>query len=1244
MKIFMILLTITIILFPLNLFSNGNMDSFEMGTSINRNMHSSPTGQHWHAGVFSSFRYGTTEVLVPNPGEIPPFIWIEFTGGIMQYYEMDKNGSSSAHCATIQTTGSITTNGISQNLTNLIDDTIGSFADGETYRGTYSRITEPHIRESIIATANDMINHNIGYCFMDMIQTNLIWNGWWWVQQWNGRISRINDMRCDAITEYSYEKHDVIVAMDDNITHSGMQHLHRHNDLHGGSTTPGSDELCPRIQAGDRGNVSEFDPLSAANPVLQDFSISNILNDEFELKLDISDNASMKVYVSIEIAEENSDDWQIIKDTNGVVWNFYPIDLTEYHVSPGQHDEYYVLWEGLLENGTNWNTDVCNSKFRTSIIDQGANYCQEITYPNKVFGNVSFDSGSGDITNVSIEFDSHNYTINDVSLNPDENGNFSHTFWSNEFDTYDITYEHDDYYPETIENVVINDDTTPLTLSNVTLHLISDQTSVIVSSNENIEEAFRTIQGAVDHFINQEIDGTIHVLPDVYDESVSWDTDISHIKVSGVDQETCIVEGDNAYTFTVIGTDCNENDIIENLTIRNGSAAIVNYGGVSIIRNNKFENSDCAIINYSPIKLQNNLFINNNSCLWSYQFDNLSTDYSVIEDNVFMQNTSEYPLITIDEMGYIDIRNNTFLDNTFDLDNDHTGSVIEFHTTDDSRSVYIEGNIFQNNNDVSSTSGSILSIDNNDPPNDINLSNNTFIENSAAAMINYSTVQTPKTNYNSIFKSNTIYGDNVINGEYLYCDYSLFYDNNANNGNCDFGDNIFEEDPLLDENNKPLWNSTSKSPCIDIGNGSNNPDGTPADIGAIPAVIHQYDIVELPSPLEDNGWKWLSFPALDNILAGADIAGYVLDDILDPTILDRVVAKNYIIEWIEELGEWENDYQQFQRTEGFKFHMNAAADLNVPGFKEYDNTTIVLDGNSEPNWIGYWLEETQSVEDAFSAYWNGSNITSITAQHWSAVKFLDTWFYRVESGYSPTLSYGDMVIVLCNTTITNFSWDNSTPEDPKVVFSESTYFTYEEQADYVPIFIEIDPDNIPKEIGAIVDGECIGATTVTDSTVQIRAYVSNVPPGDIELELYYGNRSENKTITSYKCISASDPHTQNDKIRSNKVHEAYFITLREDSNTIPEVIEFQAHNYPNPFNPTTTISYSLPLEGKVSLNVYNVKGQLVRQLIDGNQLEGHYEVVWNGKDNNGKSVSSGIYFYKLSTKDETIMKKMLMLK
>ncbi|MDP8203404.1 MAG: T9SS type A sorting domain-containing protein [Candidatus Tenebribacter mawsonii] len=405
---------------------------------------------------------------------------------------------------------------------------------------------------------------------------------------------------------------------------------------------------------------------------------------------------------------------------------------------------------------------------------------------------------------------------------------------------------------------------------------------------------------------------------------------------------------------------------------------------------------------------------------------------------------------------------------------------------------------------------------------------------------------------------------------------------------------------------------------------------------------YRVDTIELPGPETHNGWKWLSFPALDNVLNDADIAENILADILDPNILDKVEAQDYTIDYNIGTQTWNNSSEQFLRTEGFKFHMNDDFTFEVPGFKEQDNTSIVLAGNNDENWVGYWLEETQLVSDAFSDYWSGSNIHFIQHQNWTAF-YLGRWRIELYSGRLPTLSYGDMVVVKCNTTINNFQWESGITVD-KTVFAKPEYFTYEEQSDYTPLYIELDSSNMPQEIGAFVNGECIGATVVEDTLTQINAYTTSVPPGDIELELYYDNRSENKIISSYNCVTSTNPGLVMKQLTTKDKDDAWFINLREGSDIIPEIIEFSASNYPNPFNPTTTISYSLPLEGRVSLNIYNVKGQLVRQLIDGSQSEGYYEVVWNGKDNNKKNVSSGIYFYKLSTKDETIMKKMLMLK
>jgi len=86
-------------------------------------------------------------------------------------------------------------------------------------------------------------------------------------------------------------------------------------------------------------------------------------------------------------------------------------------------------------------------------------------------------------------------------------------------------------------------------------------------------------------------------------------------------------------------------------------------------------------------------------------------------------------------------------------------------------------------------------------------------------------------------------------------------------------------------------------------------------------------------------------------------------------------------------------------------------------------------------------------------------------------------------------------------------------------------------------------------------------------------------------------------------------------------------------------------NYPNPFNPTTSFSFSIPNESKVDLSVYNIKGQKVKTLVNEEKEKGFHKLVWDGKDNSGKEVSSGVYLYKLDIDGKTkSVKKCLMLK
>jgi len=113
-------------------------------------------------------------------------------------------------------------------------------------------------------------------------------------------------------------------------------------------------------------------------------------------------------------------------------------------------------------------------------------------------------------------------------------------------------------------------------------------------------------------------------------------------------------------------------------------------------------------------------------------------------------------------------------------------------------------------------------------------------------------------------------------------------------------------------------------------------------------------------------------------------------------------------------------------------------------------------------------------------------------------------------------------------------------------------------------------------------------------------------------------------------------------ITGAKKGEESIVNLEETPNS--PVSYFLFENYPNPFNPVTTIKYAISQAANVSLKVYNIKGQLVKTLVNENKETGNHSVVWNGKDNNEKPVSSGVYFYRIKAGKFIEMKKMILLK
>ncbi len=105
--------------------------------------------------------------------------------------------------------------------------------------------------------------------------------------------------------------------------------------------------------------------------------------------------------------------------------------------------------------------------------------------------------------------------------------------------------------------------------------------------------------------------------------------------------------------------------------------------------------------------------------------------------------------------------------------------------------------------------------------------------------------------------------------------------------------------------------------------------------------------------------------------------------------------------------------------------------------------------------------------------------------------------------------------------------------------------------------------------------------------------------------------------------------------------------VANDDDTVPEVITSLTGNYPNPFNPETTIKFSISDQDSkqpVSLKIYNIKGQLVKTIVNEKLATGEHFLTWQGNSDTGKSVASGIYFYRLTTSSSSQNRKMLLLK
>ncbi len=173
--------------------------------------------------------------------------------------------------------------------------------------------------------------------------------------------------------------------------------------------------------------------------------------------------------------------------------------------------------------------------------------------------------------------------------------------------------------------------------------------------------------------------------------------------------------------------------------------------------------------------------------------------------------------------------------------------------------------------------------------------------------------------------------------------------------------------------------------------------------------------------------------------------------------------------------------------------------------------------------------------------------------------------------------------------------------------------------------------------GVVVDAE--NAARIPDAVItigELETTTNNV--GEYEIELGYGTYDIICYAANYDTSTVENYVIEEDAVLNFQLIPT---TLSDDILTLSTELQ---SNYPNPFNPETTIFYYLEETSDVCLEIYNVKGQKVRQLVNDQVDSGQHSIVWDGKDDTGQSLASGIFFYRMTAGKYSSVKKMILIK
>lgn len=181
--------------------------------------------------------------------------------------------------------------------------------------------------------------------------------------------------------------------------------------------------------------------------------------------------------------------------------------------------------------------------------------------------------------------------------------------------------------------------------------------------------------------------------------------------------------------------------------------------------------------------------------------------------------------------------------------------------------------------------------------------------------------------------------------------------------------------------------------------------------------------------------------------------------------------------------------------------------------------------------------------------------------------------------------------------------------------------------------------------GEQYEGMLVNISGVIDSTNEYNSWYIDDGSGTTKVDDYFFNGEWTIPLSgdNFNSIIGVVHYFYGEYVIYPRNGEDIHPLLSVDETKIPTEFAL-VYNYPNPFNPVTTISYELPMDANVKIAIHNIVGQKVAELVNNWQSRGQYEVKWNGKNMSGNSVTSGVYFYTIHMDNNIITNKMVLMK